>query len=57
MEKYRLINNIDGQIVYHLALDPELSSQEQETRMEKKKNQMVYEKNIPYEQMFWENYK
>lgn len=52
--KYRLINELNGNIVYYLAInDNELNHDE---RLQNKKIEKSYEKNIPLENLFWEEY-
>ena len=52
--KYRLINQQTGRIVYFLLLDSTLNDFEE--RLDKKKTQMAYKKQIPHHKMYWESY-
>lgn len=52
--KYRLYNNQTGDVIYLLNIinDPEVDHEE---RKEKKKVDMMYKKDIPHENLSWED--
>ncbi len=54
MTDYRLYNHVTGAVLYLLSIvdNPEVDHQE---RLEKKKVQIGYEKNIDYNDMSWES--
>lgn len=53
MTRYRLFNHVTGDVLYLLNLDndPEV---DHEGRLEKKKVEIGYSKNIDYNDMSWE---
>ena len=53
MTHYRLYNHINGNVIYLLSIvnEPDVDHQE---RLEKKKVEMMYAKNIDYNEMSWE---
>jgi hypothetical protein len=51
-EKYQLINELTGRIVYQLAIDSNCN--DHEDRKYKKLNQIALQYSIPVNSLFWE---
>ena len=49
---YRLIDESTSNIVYFYSINNEISNHQE--RLERKKIEMMYKKDIPYENLFWE---
>lgn len=51
MTRYRLYDNQKGDVIYLLNI---VNNVDHEERLEKKKVEMMYKKNIPHENLSWE---
>lgn len=56
-DKYRFVNELNGKIIYEQCFNLEkLSNCEIEERVEKRKNDLSYNKNIPYQNIIVETF-